>query len=177
MGRLANFLALQACWFAAVLGAAHGAAWLGALACLAALALHVGLHPSPGRELRLALVVTLLGWAVDSAQRAAGWIDYAGWLPLGVLAPPWIAGLWAVLATSFGSSLSWLVGRPFLAAAFGAIGGPLSYLAAERMGAVTLGPERGTAFAGLALAWGLAMPASLALAVRLAPARDDSSGP
>jgi hypothetical protein len=167
VGRLGNFLSLQAGWFACVLGAAHGREWIGPAVALGLFALHLSRHPAPRAELRLALVVTPLGWIVDSAQRAAGWIDYAGWLPLGVLAPLWIASLWTLFATTFGSSLAWLVGRPWLALVFGALGGPLSYLGAERLGAVVLGADRGTSLAGLALTWGLAMPALLALAQRL----------
>ena len=174
MGRLGNFLSLQAGWFACVLGAAHGREWIGPAVALGLFALHLSRHGAPRAELRLALLVTPLGWAVDSAQRAAGWIDYAGWSPLDVLAPLWIAGLWVLFATTFGSSLAWLVGRPWLAFAFGAVGGPLSYLAAERLGAVALGPDLGTSLAGLAVTWGLAMPALLALADRIAPAREDS---
>ena len=167
MGRLGNFLSLQAGWFACVLGAAHGREWIGPAVALGLFALHLARHRAPRGELRLALVVTPLGWIVDSAQHAAGWIDYAGWSPLGGLAPLWIAGLWMLLATTLGSSLAWLVGRPWLALAFGALGGPLSYLGAERLGAVALGPERWTSLAGLAVTWGLALPALLALAERI----------
>lgn len=174
MGRLANFLALQVTWFACVLGAAHGREWIGPLVALALFAAHLARHRAPAAELRLALFVTPLGWAVDSAQHAVGWIDYAGWAPLGALAPIWIASLWTYFSTAFGASLTWLVGRPWLAAVFGAVGGPLSYLGAERIGAVALGPDRGTSVAGLAVAWGLAMPALLALASRISPAGGES---
>ena len=174
MGRLANFVALQVTWFACVLGAAHGREWIGPAVALALYALHLARHRAPAAELRLAAVVTPLGWAIDSAQHAAGWIDYAGWAPRGVLAPLWIASLWTFFSSAFGSSLAWMVGRPWLALAFGAVGGPLSYLGAERLGAVTLGPDRGTSLAGLAVAWGLAMPVLLALASRLAPASEES---
>lgn len=174
MGRLANFLALQACWFACVLGAAHGHEWIGPVTALALFALHLALHRAPAAELRLALVVTPLGWAIDSAQHAAGWIDYAGWAPLGVLAPLWIASLWTFFSTALGASLGWMAGRPWLALAFGAVGGPLSYVGAERLGAVTLGPDRGTSLVGLAACWGLAMPLLLLLASRIAPAPEVS---
>ena len=97
MGKLGNFLALQAVWFACVLGAAHGADWVGPLVALALFALHLTLHAAPRAELRLALVVTPLGWAIDSAQHAAGWIDYAGWAPLGALAPVWSSSGWGLM--------------------------------------------------------------------------------
>lgn len=163
MRNLTNFLALQAGWFACVLGATHGREWLGPAVAAALLALHFATHPERARELRVLAWVTPLGLALDSAQAALGWIQYAGRPLLGVFAPLWIVALWPLFASTFHASLAWLRPHPWRAALLGALGGPLSYLGAERLGAVAILPERGLSLAGLALCWGAAMPALLTL--------------
>jgi len=171
-----NYLALQAGWFACVLGAAHGRAWLGPLVVAVLVGLHLALHPHRRREALVVLCVAPLGTAVDSAQQALGWIRYAGEPLLGLapLAPAWIAALWVLFPITFHSSLGWLRRRPVLAALFGAVGGPLGYLGGEGLGALTIGADRWPSLAGLALAWGLAMPVLLGLAERLGrPACDE----
>jgi len=174
VSRLADALVLQAGWFACVLGAAHGSEWLGCTLAAALLTLLLALQPAVRAQARFAFVVTPLGWAVDSAQMAAGWIRYAGWLPLDALAPLWIASLWALFAATSGALLGWLARRPWSALALGALGGPLSYLSAERLGAVTLGSERVHAIAGLGTTWGLLLPALVVLAARMSPSATDS---
>ena len=52
-----------------------------------------------------------------------------------------------------------------LAALFGAIGGPLSYLAGARLGAMSF-IDSGAAVTALAIGWGLAMPLLMWLAAR-----------
>lgn len=175
MAKLWNFLALQVGWFACVLGAAHGREFLGPLVVAVLLVLHLLRHPARVRELRLLALVMPLGLALDSGQAALGWIHYAGRPLCGVLAPLWIAALWPLLATTFHASMDWLRPRTALAALLGAVGGPLSYLGAERLGAVQVLPDRGTSVAGLALTWGLALPLFLLLASR-SSAKDSVEG-
>jgi hypothetical protein len=163
---LPNFLALQAGWFACVLGAAHAREWLGPLVALALLAAHLARHREPTRQASFLGAMTCLGMLLDSAQMAAGWIRYQGWLPLGFLAPPWIAVLWPLFASTFRASLDWLRPHPLWAAALGALGGPLSYLGAERLGALEILPDRTASLLGLALAWGAALPLALSFSTR-----------
>jgi hypothetical protein len=177
VAKLLNYLALQAGWFACVLGAAQGRPWLGPVVVVVLVSLHLALHPQRRREALVVLCVAPLGTAVDSAQQALGWIRYVG-EPLGglsPLAPAWIAALWLLFPITFHSSLGWLRRRPVLAALFGAVGGPLGYLGGERLGALEIGPERWPSLGGLALAWGLAMPVLLWLAERLDRSTSDST--
>jgi hypothetical protein len=164
-----NFLAFQVGWFACVLGAANGFAWVGALAVLAAAVLHLRRARRPGGELRLLLAAMALGLVLDSLLLATGWVAYPGsfpggqWLP--ALAPYWLVAMWALFATTLNVSMGWLRGRPLLAALFGAIGGPLSYWAGARLGAMEL-LQPVAALAALAVVWALAMPLLLRLAER-----------
>ena len=54
------------------------------------------------------------------------------------LTPIWIVVLWVLFALTLNHSLSWLKGRVVLAAIFGALGGPLAYVAGEKLMAVTI---------------------------------------
>lgn len=63
--------------------------------------------------------------------------------------------LWLNFAMTLGASLSWLRGRYSAAALLGAAGGPVSYYAGARLGAITVAP--GGLWA-IALEWLLATP-------------------
>ena len=54
MHKLINFLLFQIGWFAAVLGAAHGAPWLGVVVVPLVLGLHLALSPDWRPELAIA---------------------------------------------------------------------------------------------------------------------------
>jgi hypothetical protein len=166
MSALINFLAFQTGWFTTVLGAANGAPWLGPLVVLGVAALHLRMARHPSAELRLIACAILLGLVADSLLLATGWIAYpnGGWLP--GFAPYWIVTLWALFATTLNVSMRWLSGRYVLAAIFGAVGGPLSYLAGARLGAMNFN-ETTLALVALGVGWGLAMPLLMWLAGRL----------
>lgn len=166
MNLLANILVFQAGWFATVLGAANGLPWIGPAAALAAVALHLRFAARPGVELRLVLTALGLGLVADSLLLATGWIAYPNgqWLP--GAAPYWIGSLWVLFACTLNVSMRWLRGRYVLAAAFGAVGGPLSYLAGSRLGAMTFA-EPVPALTALAIGWAVMMPVLVWLASRL----------
>jgi len=166
MNVVINFAAFQFGWFATVLGAAGGMPWLGPLAVLAVVALHLRQSRRPAVEARLLLIALLLGLVVDSLILAGGWISYpnGAWLP--GFAPYWIITLWALFATTLNLSLGWMKQRYLLAALFGAIGGPLSYLAGAKLGAMSF-VDTVPAIMALAFAWSLAMPLLVYIATRL----------
>jgi len=162
---LLNFAAFQAGWFACVLGAARGMPWLGPLVVLVVVALHLRLSRRPLRELQLVLMAAALGLVIDSLLLSTGWLAYPSGLWLPGFAPYWIVAMWALFATTLNVSLGWLHGRTALAAALGAVGGPLSYLAGEKLGGIAL-VNPTAALLALGVAWGLAMPGLMRLASR-----------
>jgi hypothetical protein len=172
MNVLINFLVFQAAWFSTVLGAANGAPWLGPVAILAAVALHLRFTRRPGVELRLLAVAVVLGLTVDSLLLATGWIAYpnGAWLP--GFAPYWIVAMWALFATTLNVSMRWLKDRYLLAGVFGAVGGPLSYLAGARLGAMNF-IQTEWALLALGVAWGVSMPLLTALSSRFDGTRTD----
>ena len=157
MNAVINFAAFQFGWFATVLGAAGGMPWLGPLAVLAVVAVHLRRARRPAVEAQLLMIALLLGVVLDSLVLAGGWISYpnGAWLP--GFAPYWIITLWALFATTLNLSLGWMKQRYVLAALFGAVGGPLSYLAGAKLGAMNF-VDTAPAIMALAFAWSLAMP-------------------
>ena len=163
---LVNFIAFQAGWFASVLGAAAGAPWIGPMVLAVVLCVHFNLAERPLEEARLVLVCAAVGACFDSVFVASGWIVYPSGQWHAMLAPYWIVGMWMLFATTLNVSLKWLKGRPALAALLGAVAGPLSYVAGEKLGGLTF-TSSAPALAGLALGWALALPLVARLAATL----------
>ena len=171
MSMLINFIAFQVGWFACVLGAANGMPWLGPIVVTAAVALHLARARRPLQEFWLVCCAMAFGLVADSLLLATGWLSYPAGLWLPGLAPYWIVAMWALFATTLNVSMGWMRGRPLLTFLMGAVGGPLSYWAGQKLGAIELDPP-GYALVALALAWGIAMPLLMWLAGRLDGVRE-----
>lgn len=161
-------LVFQGAWFACVLGAAHGVAALG-IACVAgAIALVLLASTAWRADAALVAIAVATGLVFDGLLAALGVVSYAS--PASVAAPAWILALWALWGVVLREPLQWLHGRPWVAAALGAVGGPLSYAAAARMGACSFAQPT-LALATIALGWAVITPLHLAVARRLAGGR------
>ena len=163
MTRLLNFPMFYLGWFACVVGAARGHLWLGPAVVAALLLLHLALTSDPEREARLIVMIGLFGFAVDTLQASAGLYAFTHTSVVPWLCPLWMVALWMVFATTLNSSLAWLAGRYRLAAALGALCGPVSYVAGARLGAIELSANTLVSLFGIAFVWALAMPALLVL--------------
>jgi hypothetical protein len=163
MHPIANFIAFQVGWFSCVLGAANGRPELGLLAAGVNVSLHLFYCGRPWLEASLIMAAVLMGLVLDSILVSAGWLHYETGMFMPSLAPYWILAMWALFASTLNVSMRWMHGRPVLAIVMGAVGGPLSYLAGERLGAVEFaqGPWP---FIALAIGWAVAMPLLASLA-------------
>jgi hypothetical protein len=162
---LVNYIFFQVGWFSCVVFAAQGRPVVGFGVALAVIGLHLFLAPRRLPEIKLILACSAIGLVFDSLLMATGWVSYPSGLWLPGLAPYWIIAMWFLFATTLNLSMGWLRGRPWLAVIAGALGGPLSYLAGEKLGGIRLeNPE--PALIALALAWAVIMPAIAALAQR-----------
>jgi hypothetical protein len=155
--KVINFIAFQAAWFAAVLGAAHGMPWLGVIAVPAVLALHLAQSPDWRPEILLAFTAAVTGFIMDSVLIAAG-----AFSPIPSVFPApfsslWMVMLWVNLAATMNVSMGWLRGRHALAAVFGAIGGPVAYYSGAKLGAMTGLPDAGGLLV-IGIAWAIALP-------------------
>ncbi|MEM9385504.1 MAG: DUF2878 domain-containing protein [Pseudomonadota bacterium] len=160
---LANVVAFQAAWAAAIVGAANANPWLGVGAGAAVLAGHLWTVPNRRHELYLALLTALIGVAADSLFAATGLLEYGSGQAASWLAPVWIGGLWLAFATTLNVAFRWLQHRWVLATVLGAVCGPLSYLGASTIGAVSF-TNTTLALIGLSVTWALLLPTLLALA-------------
>ena len=155
---IVNFVAFQAAWFIAVLGAAWGYPWIGPFAVVAWIVAFGVWHPSARDDVVLLVGAGLIGFAVDSVSVLAGVISFPQAAGPGFPTTIWMIALWINFAASIRHSLNWIRGRYALGLLFGGIGGPLAYLAGEKMGALVIYSPF-----GVVLAWIVAMPLILLL--------------
>ena len=152
-----NYLLYQAGWFACVLGAASHRPWTGFLVAATLLAIHLLGSRDRHRDARRVMLALGVGTAVEGLQIWAGTYRFTSGTIIDSLPPPWLLVMWAQMATTFDFSLRPIVTRPAAAALFGAIGGPLAFLAGERLGAVTLHRPLTPGLLLLASSWTVAM--------------------
>jgi hypothetical protein len=151
-----NFILFQLAWFACVLGAANNLPWLGVVVTAAVVWWHLA-HAKPWRaEMRLMLCVLIIGASFDQLLLSFALVDYVhhGWSA--TLVPVWILALWLGFGTALNVSLRWMRGRHFVAVLFGAIGGPVAYIGAEKLGAVVL--IGNPSYIALAIGWAIITP-------------------
>jgi hypothetical protein len=157
MAAVLNYLLFQVGWLMCVLSAARRRAGVGIAFASLVIGWSVLRAPSPVRHLLFLLIVGLLGLAWDSALVIAGLLRYTGGTAEDRIAPAWIFVMWLLFASTLNSSLAWLQPHALLAFLLGAIGGPMAFSGAARMGAVQMLRPR-AAFAALACGWALLMP-------------------
>lgn len=155
--QIANFVVFQAAWFAAVLGAAHQIPLWGTACLIAAIAWHLGISARPGQEAKLIGLACAIGFVVESFVAMRGNVAYPSGQPVAWLAPYWMVALWGELAIALNVTMRWMKHRLWLAALFGAVGGPAAFSAGVRLGGAEF-IDRTPALATLAVIYGLAVP-------------------
>lgn len=145
-------------WFCAVIGAGRGRAWPAIVGTLLFTAWSLATSRHRRIELRLIVVALVLGVLLETIWVRSGLFYYAAPWPFAE-APAWILALWVAFALTIVPLFGYLHTRPWMAAAFGALGGPLAYLGAARgWHAVTMTAPVWQVLLWLALGWGFAMP-------------------
>ncbi len=163
---LANIVAFQAVWAGAIVGAANSTPWLGVGAAAAVLAGHLWAVSNRRQELHLALLTALIGFSADSLFAATGLLQYSSGQVTSWLGPVWIVGLWVAFGTTLNVTFRWLQNRRALASVLGAVSGPMSYLAASKIGAVSFA-DTTLAMISLSATWAVLLPTLLALVSKL----------
>ena len=163
-----NAALFQLAWLLTVAAAGRGLGWVGPGLLIAFAAYTLACGRLARADLLLVLVAATLGFALDSVWAYTHVVEYAASFPAAAIAPLWIVALWVNFALSLNHSLAWLLQRPPLAVLFGAVGGPLSYLIADRSWhAVALAATAAGTLLRLALAWAVVTPLLCAAAKRL----------
>jgi hypothetical protein len=159
-----NFVLFQLAWFACVIGAAKGEPLAGVIVTLLVIAWHFSQVNQAKPELILMLSALIIGGTFDQAMLSFHLIDYMyhGWTAS--LVPVWILALWLAFTTALNVSLRWMRGNLLVAIIFGAVGGPLAYLGAAKLGAVTLAGT--SSYIALSIGWAIITPLLLNISTR-----------
>lgn len=163
-----NALLYEGTWLLCVLGRERLV-----VVALGLVVLHVVLCRERRTELLVMAAVGAVGVAVDCALVLGGLFVFdpaPTFLPI----PFWLVVIWLSFASTLRHALAFVVARAPLAIALGAVGGPLSYVAAARLDAVSLPHGTWPTAAVLAVLWAALMPGLGALvraigAVRTVP--------
>ena len=160
-----NFILFQIGWFACVVGAAKQMPWFGVMVVLAIVIWHLSQAKQPKLEVYLLILTLIIGAIYDQTMLQNNLLTYQahGWS--NSLTPAWILALWAEFATILNVSLRWMRGRWLIAILFGAIGGPLAYVGAARLGAVSLDAIP-LSYVALSVGWAIITPLLLKLSER-----------
>ena len=134
--------------------------------------MHVALSVERSLEVRLVVLAAAVGAVGETFQIAAGTYRFTSGTLVDALPPLWLLAMWAQFATTFRYSLRFVITRPIRAGLFRAIGGPLAFLAGERLGAITLLPPITYGLLRLSVCWAIALLVFCAVVRRIAPQRD-----
>lgn len=156
-------------WLASVFTAAAAIPAAGALVVATVVLVHLFLSKNAQAEARVLLFAALIGLGWESLLVAFGVVEYVASSPVPGIAPYWIVGMWVLFATTLNIGMRWLRNGTAIAVVAGAIGGPLSFLAGAKAGAVSF-PDTTISLIVIGLGWAFLLP----LLVRFA-ARTDSS--
>jgi len=147
-----NFIGFNICWILCVLfGNSAILPVTGLLIC------HLLLHSKPWTETRVISTLGLLGFSIDTLLTLTGVFRFPHSAEIS-LPPFWLLLLWLSFSATIRQSLAWLTKLPVMASLAGAIGGPLAYYTASRLGAVDLGFSIAASLVLLALIWAVILP-------------------
>lgn len=137
----------------------EGEFWQGPLINLGIILLHLARVPHKLFEGVLVLTVPLLGAGLDAIFVSTGVLNYiGGYESCPCIAPLWVMSLWALFATSFNHSLSWLDKNIWICIGVGSIGGTVSYMAGIRVGVAYFSVPEWVGITSLAIGWGIVVP-------------------
>ncbi len=148
-------------------GAGNGQPFLGPVVVALLLALHLWLVPHRWHTLRGLVLVSAIGIGVDSGLAVLAVFSFPENVLFPWLCPAWLIALWVLFASALESCLRWLVEWPRLAATLGALFGPASYYAGQRLGALQFSPPLLDSLLVLAVVWSILLPGLLWLSKRM----------
>jgi hypothetical protein len=157
-----NIILFYVCWFSCILGAAKQDYVSGPVVTLCCFFIHLILHRNHWtRELKLGILVMLVGSLFDSLLPRFSLVTFSTPEPtLLPFYPAWMSMLWLGFSSTLTVSLKWLQQKLPIALLFGLLGGPITFIAAEKLGAVHISEVHGYFFALLSIGfvWGLTLP-------------------
>ncbi len=144
---LLNFVFFQMLWFSCVVGAgAYGMAWL-ALGSLVPISVLTWFSPTRTADIVVATVALAAGLVIDNLWVTFDILSY----PQNTFAPYWIAVLWVGLGLTVNHSMALFRDHTLIGSLIVGVAAPVTYLAGERFGAVTVNDIYLTPF--ISIAW------------------------
>jgi hypothetical protein len=171
---LMNVVFFYICWFGCILGAAGQHMQLALMTTIMCVGVHLLLHRRQWTtELKICVMTMLVGSCLDAIVPLLGVVHFASaepsWFPS---YPVWMSFLWLGFGTTLTVSMAWLQRSILLSIVFGFFGGPLSFIAAEKLGAlvVTDTYSMQTSLLVIGCVWGVALPLVVQIAARFSAA-------
>lgn len=158
---IANFVGFQAIWFTAILFG-NDLIWLAFLLIL----VHVYWVRIKEVELTFLLGCATIGIGIDSFLAVTGVYIFTP-MPQFLPIPLWLVAIWLGFAATLRHSLRYLMNNTLWSVIAGAVAGPLSYFAGERLGVVDFGYGNVTTLIILSVTWAMLFPALLYVAQKL----------
>ena len=159
MKKIFNIVGFQICWWLCVLFSTKSYSFIGPLFMSIYLIIHFIYISNNKIDVKLILIVGLIGTFFDSLFVVFDIFSYSGsFIILSDIAPLWITSMWVGFATTINYSLDWINKNYYLAFIMGFIFGPLSYVTGREFGAIQFLVSDILGLSILALAWGLIIP-------------------
>ena len=153
--KILNFGLFQAGWFAAAF-LLDDAIWL----MLGMVVLHFIISPSKLADARLLMFLLPIGLTLELLMVSFGFVTFNSAFVL----PIWMILLWALLILSFNHSLSWLRSIPLaLQVILSGGAGLASYVAAQKLDALSIGEPVMYYGAAIALVWAIQLPVMMVI--------------
>lgn len=171
----ANILLFDALWTLAVFGAGTPWWWLAPLLIGCSAAVQLRWSPAPAAEALLILAGAAVGVTLDSVSASLGLFRYVSSSRTEFMIV--FLALWANFGTTLRPSLRWIWRRPLVGALFGALGGPLAYWTASRIGAITPIEPAWRALAWCSAQYAAAVPLWCAAAASVLSEPRERAGP
>ena len=152
-------------WFACILGAAINETHTAVAFSLLIILFHFYLAKDKKNEIKILLIASIIGFLFDGFLLKSELVLYTnhGWSYS--ITPLWIIVFVMGFAITLNFSLNWLKKKIKLSAFVGAIGGPLAYLAGEKLEAVTLMTP--IALIAIVIGWSLITPLLIYISRRI----------
>ena len=125
-------------WIACVLGAANQVIWPSITLVMLMLVIFSLPAFRVKTDLLFVLICLLLGFILDSTLAYFNFIDYSFDYGYSLMAPLWILFLWIGFALTLNHSMAWIFKNIKMGYLLMALGAPLSYISADRLGAITI---------------------------------------
>lgn len=146
-------------WFGCILGATWGLWWLGPLIVALIFLTHFLFLARIEDEWLLVVVALIVGGCGDMVMQACAVFEPLRPGPLQQLLPLWYVVLWPLFALTWRHSFAYVMQRMWLAALLGGVGGAMTFIGADALGAVAIAEPvvRNSIYIGAAWALYLAL--------------------